>query len=202
MTDQKTAPGRPRSKETESRILEAAIDLLAEEGYGGLSMDKVAERAQSTKPSIYRRWSSKNELVVAAVTRAFSRNALGEIDTGSVVEDIKRRMNRMTVVLTKTKLGSLMPDIIAQTSRDEDLRTLFSRLEVERRAFLLSALDRGIERGELKKGAPKDLVPDLLLGALYLRAYIIHKPLNARYSNALVEAVLAPYLTEKGQRRS
>ena len=60
------SPGRPRSAETERAILDAAIDLLVDVGFGGMSMEAVATRAGVGKAAIYRRFSSKEQLVVEA----------------------------------------------------------------------------------------------------------------------------------------
>ena len=60
--------GRPRDAQCSSRISRAAIELLAEQGYDRLSMESVAERAQTSKATLYRRWSSKAELVAAAIS--------------------------------------------------------------------------------------------------------------------------------------
>ena len=60
-------PGRPRSEEAERAILHAALDLLARHGVSGLSIEAVAAHACVAKTTVYRRWSTKNELVVAAL---------------------------------------------------------------------------------------------------------------------------------------
>ena len=62
-------PGRPRDPEADRAILEATIEILGEEGYEGLSIEGVAARAGVGKTTIYRRWTSKAELVVAAIQR-------------------------------------------------------------------------------------------------------------------------------------
>ena len=80
------APGRPRDPETEQRILDAALRLLAEEGYSRMSLDGVAAEAGVSKPTIYRRWSSKADLATAALRGI--QTAEPRPDTGSTVGDL------------------------------------------------------------------------------------------------------------------
>ncbi len=61
------APGRPRSPAVDQSILEAALALLVEQGYGGMSMEGIASRAGVGKAAIYRRWPSKAAVIVDAL---------------------------------------------------------------------------------------------------------------------------------------
>ena len=64
---QQTQPGRPRNVSTDDAILEAAALRLSRDGYERTSIDLVARDAGVTRPTVYRRWPSKDELVIAAV---------------------------------------------------------------------------------------------------------------------------------------
>src|SRR5271163_5372205 len=60
-------PGRPRSEQAEQAIIEATLDLFAEQGFEGACVEAVAARAGVGKATIYRRWTSKEELLIAAL---------------------------------------------------------------------------------------------------------------------------------------
>jgi len=62
-------PGRPRSAQAHKAILDATLELLAEEGFHGLSIEAVAAKAGVGKTTIYRRWPSKDELVMDAILK-------------------------------------------------------------------------------------------------------------------------------------
>jgi AcrR family transcriptional regulator len=82
-----TGPGRPRDRRLDDAIVAATYDLLAERGYGGLTLAAVAERAGTTTPAIYRRWSSKADLVLAAVFRTEGDDVVA--DTGDLETDVR-----------------------------------------------------------------------------------------------------------------
>src|SRR5581483_9265964 len=79
--------GRPRSAEVDRAILDAALELLVEHGYGGVSMEAIATRAGVGKAAIYRRWSNKAELVVDALREAGCAT-MPMPDTGDVRADL------------------------------------------------------------------------------------------------------------------
>jgi AcrR family transcriptional regulator len=64
-----TAAATPRKPISEDAFLDAAIDLFARQGYGATSVDQIALRAGSTKPTLYARFASKEELYARAVER-------------------------------------------------------------------------------------------------------------------------------------
>ena len=78
--------GRPRSADADEAILAATLAIAGEVGFRGLAMDVVAERAGVSKATIYRRWSSKEALVLEALQRAI--NPLDDVDLGSVRDDL------------------------------------------------------------------------------------------------------------------
>src|SRR5688572_24187121 len=80
---------RPRIEgEREAEILDAAVEILIEHGYDRLTMDAVAARAKASKATLYRRWNSKQTLVVDAVIRSKKSAAPQEVDTGSLRGDL------------------------------------------------------------------------------------------------------------------
>src|SRR5262245_22575212 len=80
-------PGRPRSAQAERAIIEATLDLLAEVGIGGLSIEHVAARAGVGKATIYRRWANKDALIIDAA--ASLKSPLPEVPGRSIREDLK-----------------------------------------------------------------------------------------------------------------
>lgn len=79
--------GRPRDTRLDAAINKATLELLAERGYNALSIKAIAERAGTTTPAVYRRWSSKADLVMHAVFRTEGPDVVA--DTGDIERDIR-----------------------------------------------------------------------------------------------------------------
>ena len=85
--------GRPRSEAAEQAMLDAAIELLAEHGYGGLTVEAVAARAGVAKTTVYRRWPGKDELLIDALNTV--KGPLAQLPGGTVEHDLKWLMEHM-----------------------------------------------------------------------------------------------------------
>src|SRR5438132_7533609 len=100
-------PGRPRSAEADEAILEAAVDLFAEVGLEGLTVEGVAARAGVGKATIYRRYPGKVDIVVAAARR-FTEGPVEAPDTGTTRGDLRELVDGLVRLLTKTPLGRVL----------------------------------------------------------------------------------------------
>ena len=162
-------PGRPRSAEADRAILRAAVDLLADEGYGGVTMEGVAARAGVGKATVYRRWPCKSALVVDAVT-ACREAGVPRPDTGSAREDLLAYVRGFMHHLRTSDAGRVMPALVAELSRHPELATEFREGFVQpRRAKVLEAVRRGVERGEVRAGVDPELVADGVVAVLLHR---------------------------------
>ncbi|MGI8983608.1 MAG: TetR/AcrR family transcriptional regulator [Acidimicrobiales bacterium] len=165
-------PGRPRSAEADRAILRAAVDLLADEGYGGVTMEGVAARAGVGKATVYRRWPSKSALVVDAVTAC--REQRCELpETGSARDDLLAFVGGFMDHLRTSDAGRVMPALVAELSRSPELADAFREGFVQpRRAKVLEAVRRGVERGEVRAGVDPEVVADAVV-ALLMHRFLI-----------------------------
>lgn len=162
-------PGRPRSPEADRAILRAAVDLLADEGYGGVTMEGVAARAGVGKATVYRRWPCKSALVVDAVT-ACRESGSQPPDTGSTREDLLVFVRVFMHHLRTSDAGRVMPALVAELSRNPELAAEFREgFVLPRRAKVLEAVRRGVERGEVRAGVDAELVADGVVALLMHR---------------------------------
>ncbi|MGH2799375.1 MAG: TetR/AcrR family transcriptional regulator, partial [Thermoleophilaceae bacterium] len=138
-----TAPrplGRPREERADRAILAAALELMAEDGVRDLRMDDVADRAGVGKATIYRRYRSKEELVMAAVARLVSKIAVP--DAGSTRGDLLELMHGAVEVYGGSVEAGVMPGLIEAISRDAELaRAVREGFLAERRAALRAVLE-------------------------------------------------------------
>ena len=162
-------PGRPRSADADRAILRAAVDLLAEEGYAGVTMEGVAARAGVGKATVYRRWPSKSALVVDAVT-ACRESSWQAPDTGSAREDLLAFVRGFRDHLRTSDAGRVLPALVAELARNPELAATFREGFVQpRRARVLEAVRRGVERGEVRAGVDAELVADAVVALLQHR---------------------------------
>src|SRR5262249_5979605 len=103
--------GRPRSEAADRAILDASVDLLANRGLSGLTLEGVAERAGCSKATIYRRWPSKLHLVVEAVSQL---PPLPEPDTGKLAGDLRALLRGFVRILHRTPLSRVMPTLVGE----------------------------------------------------------------------------------------
>ena len=179
--------GRPRSPEADRAILRAAVDLLADEGYGGVTMEGVAARAGVGKATVYRRWASKSALVVDAVT-ACRESGSQPPDTGSAREDLLYFVRGFMHHLRTSDAARVMPALLAELARNAELATAFQDGFVHpRRARVLDAVRRGVERGEVRPDVDAELVADAVVALLQHRFLVTGMEIDDELPERLLE---------------
>ncbi|HEY8155200.1 MAG TPA: TetR/AcrR family transcriptional regulator [Myxococcota bacterium] len=183
-------PGRPRSQDADRAIHAAALEALAGSGYAALSIEGVAARAGVTRPTVYRRFAGKAELVTSAVAAAFETANPAVPATGSAREDVRILLANTIRMVRGTALGDVIRNLIPELPRHPDLRGLARGLLQDRRRLLRTAIERGVQRRELRKDLDVELSIDALLGAIYLRLLITGAPIADRLAGDLVAEIL------------
>ncbi|MGH3580232.1 MAG: TetR/AcrR family transcriptional regulator C-terminal ligand-binding domain-containing protein [Mycobacterium sp.] len=163
--------GRPRDPRIDAAILGATADLLAEIGYSNLTMAAVAERAGTTKTALYRRWSSKAELVHEAAFPV-APTALG-MPEGDIATDVRAMIAAAGAVFTSPVVRAALPGVIADMAADPDLsHRVMSRFtglfEVVR-----DRLVHAVERGEVHADIDPDRLIEVIGGANLLRMLLV-----------------------------
>lgn len=160
-------PGRPRSEKAHRAILDAAIDLFVEEGFEGMSVEGVAARAGVGKTTIYRRWSSKEDLVIDAIDQLIFD--VHPPDTGSVREDLVETLTKVQTIFTTSRAGEVFPRMFAHVAAATPLgRAYLERVIAPRFILLQGMIARGADRGELPPEVDPELVRALLMGPVLL----------------------------------
>jgi AcrR family transcriptional regulator len=180
--------GRPRDPQIDADVLGATLAVLDEVGYGRLTLEEVARRAGATKPAIYRRWPSRQRLVLAALGRR-----VGEArapDTGCTFCDLDECLKLFVAAFRR-----MPPDVIgplfADCAGDRDLRTAFMTTLFEPpRAAVKETLDRAHARGDLREDVDRDLILDLIGSLVHYRTLFGH----ARTTNAEIERAVEALL--------
>ncbi len=186
------APGRPRSEEADRAILDSAIEVFAESGLDGVTVEGVAARAGVGKATIYRRYPGKVELVIAAATALCEAEA-PDVDTGAVDEDLRVIGRNLVRLLSRTPAGRAMPQLVADAALNDELRVAHRQFVARRRERTAAAVHRGIERGELRDDTHVDLVVDQISGPIFYRHLVSGGRIDAAFADQLVQSALAPW---------
>ncbi len=157
-------PGRPRDAGADRAILDATTELLADGGIAGLSMDMVAKRAGVGKATIYRRWQSKEELVLDAM--GVAPPVIPLPDTGTVRGDLVAYATALARKFGAAPTSDILPHLIEAACYDERLRTLLQEYTRLRQQTVRTIFQRGYERGEFTDDDDRELIVDLMMGAL------------------------------------
>ena len=161
------SPGRPRSERAHRAILDAALELFVEQGYEAMSIEGVATRAGVGKTTIYRRWQSKEDLVIDAIDELIMD--VEPVETGSLRQDLVDLLTQLQVVLTSSRAGEVFPRMIPHVAGGSPLGKAYLRRVIEPRfAMLRTTLGHAVERGEFPADADPELVRGLLVGPLLM----------------------------------
>ncbi|MGH2662734.1 MAG: TetR/AcrR family transcriptional regulator [Actinomycetota bacterium] len=191
-------PGRPRSAEAHRAILDAAIDLFVEEGFEGMSIEAVAARAGVGKTTIYRRWTSKEDLLVDAIDQLIFH--VEAPDTGSLREDLVEMLTTLQTIFTSSRAGAIFPRMAPHVASSSPLgKAYLERIIAPRFVLLQGMLARGVEREELPAGTDPELVRALLVGPIVLWKLTgrLSRRAARQRAEAVVDTVLAGLRSER-----
>jgi AcrR family transcriptional regulator len=165
-------PGRPRSAEADLAIVRAALELLVADGYRALTMEKVRERSGVGKATLYRRYSSKEELVRAVVEHMHQQLPVPD-DSGSLAGDFAAVARQAVANAQSTRFATFMPRVLAEVAHIPELRAIFYEALVQpRRDTLEAIIRRAIERGEIRADVDVDLAIDVIAGPMIYKIII------------------------------
>jgi len=182
--------GRRRSERSHEAIVHATQELLVERGHRELTIEGVAARAGVGKQTIYRWWGSRAELVLEAYLAGSEAIAPPE-ESGSTREDVRALLVWLSAVLAQPIGGRVLAGLIADFQHDPDLAEGFHRDVVPaRRQAMLSALERGLERGEIRGDADLEVAVDTLHGAVFYRLLLSGAPLDEAFAAQVTDHVL------------
>ena len=188
-------PGRPRDPSRDDALLEATLDVLAEAGYGGFTVAAVAARAGASKATIYRRWDSKEALVLDAVRSMSEMVDPARLpDTGALRSDLLALFQPEASDRTERTLA-VMAGLAAMISVDPALADAADDVMVEPWAAAHRALmDRAVERGEAHPSADVATLSRVVASMAAYRSVVLRQPFTEAFLTDLVDGVLLPAL--------
>jgi AcrR family transcriptional regulator len=200
LDDHRKGPRR-RGQRLEQAILQAALDELAESGYPGLTIERVAARARTGKQSVYRRWPTRAELVVTAVRHRYDAGA-EPLDTGNLRDDLLAVLGYMARVFDGPG-GEAIRGLFVET-RADPARTARARdimADFPLRNSYLNALRRAVDRGEIRRDSLTPAVAKV--GPRLLKYHFLRHgaPVGDEVLTEIVDEIVLPLLRcDAGQR--
>ncbi|MGS0687000.1 TetR/AcrR family transcriptional regulator [Nakamurella sp. GG22] len=167
-------PGRPRELRADRAIIDATLELFADEGYHALSMEAVAARAEVSKATIYRRWAGKQELVLDALATLNDDFPVApdEHSDAPTRDVLLQALRHMAARDADSVAGRIMPRMMSYSLSHPQLYAEYlDRVVMPRRRWLYQALRRGIERGELRPDLDVQLAAVALVGPMLMYSH-------------------------------
>ena len=183
--------GSRRDEAARLAVLHAADDLLAEHGFGALTIEAIARRAGVAKQTIYRWWPSKTEVLLDTLIEDSDKQLPVPADQPTV-GNIRAYLHEFTRFLTGDPAGKVLLALIAEAQHDPGTaRTFHERYLGPRRARELDMIARGIEAGEIAPRLGPDAAMDALTGPIVYRA-LTGAAIPDGFVDTLVDDLLRP----------
>jgi AcrR family transcriptional regulator len=200
-TNASRAKGRPRSAAADLAILDATREALAELGWGGLTMGHVATRAKVAKTTLYRRWPSKNELVVDAVASLFDELVMP--DLGNLRADIEAVVTQFADLLARPETQAALLALFAEGTRDPLLHRRIREAIVDPQKHLVRQGRAAAQaRGELGPDTDAesareevDIIFDTIAGTVEHRVLVSGEPITPEWTRRFTDLLLGPLTT-------
>jgi AcrR family transcriptional regulator len=182
--------GRPRSEKAQNAVLEAATELLLEQGLAAVSMDAIAARAGVSKATIYRWWPTKESLALDALFHDWAGVPAVE-DTGTLRGDLLQLLRPWARLATARPYGRVIGALLTEAQTDPAFAAEYrARFVKPRRDQGRAIFRRAIERGEIRADTKVEVALDLLYGPIYHRLLHGHAPLNDRFVRDVIDTAL------------
>lgn len=184
-----SSPWSPR----EAELLAVTLRLLQDAGYDGLTVDAVAAAARASKATVYRRWPTKADLVLAAFIEGVRHVAVAP-ETGTLRGDL---LQLGEVICDQARAhASTMRAVMVEVARSPALNDVMQHEFLnQRKALFKHILAQAVERGEIDAAAVSEELWDVMPGYLIFRSIWSGRPPNRRTVQSFVDDVIIPSLT-------
>ena len=179
-------PGRPRDPAVDAAILSAARELVVEAGYGSVTIEAVACRAGVGRPTVYRRWANKADLVFDALFEA--TETVPVPDTGDLVTDLVSMAQVVADDLSSPAAAQALVSVMADVGSDSESAAQVRQEVIRPRVADLAVV---VERAQGQGSARHDVDPALVIHAIAGILYYYAAVLGEAITNELVDAVIA-----------
>lgn len=180
--------GRPRDTAADERILRATFDELVRVGYGALSIEAVSAEAGVAKTTIYRRYPTKRDLVVAALGEEVPFTPPpSNLPARDTLDQFVRQAIRMLIASGAVRI---LASLLVEEQREPGVLEVFrERILGPRRTLVVEMLQRGIDRGEVRADIDPLVVTEMIAGAIFGHHLILGMSATDDWVESLVDHV-------------
>lgn len=193
MTTAHHAPGetRPggRTARTREAVLTAVFEELGENGFGGLTMEKVAQRSGIHLATVYRRWRCIEGLICELLTEIGSDVPLP--DSGTLAGDLRALARSIAALYGEGRVRRLIEAVVSAAARDPQVASVLRTFFDERLALAGRMVQRAVDRGELAADTDPVQVMSALGAPFYYRILIARRPVDRDLADSAATAVRA-----------
>lgn len=158
-------------------VLRATLEELAETGYGSLSFEGIARRAGVHKTTLYRRWESREALLLEAfLERGFEQVPIP--DTGSLRRDLLAYGREIAASVEAPEVGAMLAAVVSVRDRDAALAEAARRFWDTRFELAARMVERAVERGEIPRRADARQVVKAMVAPIYFNLLMTGEPLD------------------------
>ncbi len=169
-------------------VLETTLEEFGRSGYAGMRVDEIAARSGVNKTTIYRRWPTKDDLVVAAIQYISPHKRA--INTGSLRSDLLAMLHSLIETASTPKGLAMLRALLIERSQPAFMPVL-QRLRSEMGANRRAIFERAVARGELPQDTDIELVGEVCFACAYMRLISLDVELTQPFMEALVDLVIA-----------
>ena len=177
-----------RSARVRAAVFEATLQVLQERGYEFTSIAEIAERAGVHETSIYRRWGTKEALLVEAVL-ARTEEVIRVPDTGALRSDLVQLLEELRMFF-QSPLGAAITQLLVSTAGDPEMTAARQTYWSRRFTLVKVMFERAVQRGEIRASIDPQLLTETVIGPLYVRLLLTNEPLHGDLPEQIVDLVL------------
>ena len=184
-------PVDPRVARSRTAVLDATVKLLADHGWSGTTVEAVSERSGVAKPTIYRHWPRRADLLLEAFN---STVATPEFEASAdLYADVVTMMCSLADALEHSEWSRVLPALVEGAERDPELARLAATLGRRRRATLLGRLQSAVNAADLPPDTNIELMAHMLADPLFFRRLVWRERTTTRFIECLVDHVLRAF---------
>jgi AcrR family transcriptional regulator len=189
-----------RSARVRAAAIAATLAELAENGYSALSIERVAHRAGVHKTTLYRRWRTREELVLEAMLERTSER-VSVPDTGSLRKDLFELARTAAANAATPEVAAMAQTVAAESPYNSELAAANRRFWVTRLALDAVIVERAIARGEVEPGIEPQQVIESVVGPIHLRLLLTGEPIDEAFLKHIVNTVVDGITRRPDRRR-
>lgn len=182
--------GRRPSHEVREDVLRTTGQILLRDGLVGLTFERVARESGVSKATLYKKWPTAGVLALDGYFHAVEET-LAFPDTGDIRADLTVQMHHFVELMTSTRAGRILAELIGQSQTDMVLSDAYRRLYSSgRRRYAAERLGKAQAEGQIRGDVDTQVLIDQLWGAVYHRLLIPDEPVDADFTDALISNIL------------